>query len=433
MSASAGMMKRAFPALGGIAAATTAAAANAHAYLVARKCAAVLARSFGMRGWNSTPSVRSTKGLFAAASGWIAERSASGRGAPLDATTLAMISAANGGKVSVFAMTRDANRALDSSRFLLASAAFLAALLASAAFEEAAVARVHPQRLHERALLEPAALHAAGAHETQAEPVKRAATKLTRVRAPFREAVHPEPFLLVVVPLALVRRAAGILVHTETLFALASHRPLAVVHAAVVVPRGGAARLALRLALLRGEHRGGGAEDHQRVRDVVQRREAQTLRAPHGLHERERERAQVGAAHGAQEKPALVPRRAPVHERAAARDGGGGERGGEPNQGHARAEQRAGVRQRMQEHRGERDVDDEPEHHLAVRALERAESSHRVPDSDVARGEHHASQHRGGVRGSHGAASVARPQRCTPTCEPVRARRCGGTDAMHQP
>mmetsp|Transcript_9821 Transcript_9821/g.41232 ORF Transcript_9821/g.41232 Transcript_9821/m.41232 type:complete len:201 (+) Transcript_9821:138-740(+) len=138
MSASAGMMKRAFPALGGIAAATTAAAANAHAYLVARKCAAVLARSFGMRGWNSTPSVRSTKGLFAAASGWIAERSASGRGAPLDATTLAMISAANGGKVSVFAMTRDANRALDSSRFLLASAAFLAALLASAAFEEAA-------------------------------------------------------------------------------------------------------------------------------------------------------------------------------------------------------------------------------------------------------------------------------------------------------
>ena len=138
MSASAGMMKRAFPALGGIAAATTAAAANAHAYLVARKCAAVLARSFGMRGWNSTPSVRSTKGLFAAASGWIAERSASGRSAPLDATTLAMISAANGGKVSVFAMTRDANRALDSSRFLLASAAFLAALLASAAFEEAA-------------------------------------------------------------------------------------------------------------------------------------------------------------------------------------------------------------------------------------------------------------------------------------------------------
>ena len=138
MSASAGRMKRAFPALGGIAAATAAAAAKAHAYLVARKCAAVLARSFGMRGWNSTPSVRSTKGLFAAASGWIAEQSASGRGAPLDATTLATIIAANGGKVSVFAMTRDANCALDSSRFLLASAAFLAALLASAAFEEAA-------------------------------------------------------------------------------------------------------------------------------------------------------------------------------------------------------------------------------------------------------------------------------------------------------
>ena len=41
---------------------------------------------------------------------------------------------------------------------------------------------------------------------------------------------------------------------------------------------------------------------------------------------------------------------------------------------------------------------------IPVRALERAESSQRVPDSDVARGEHHASQHRGGFRGSHVAA-----------------------------
>ena len=69
MSASAGRMKRAFPAPGGIAAATAAAAASAHAYLVARKRAAVLARSLGMNGWKSTPSVTSTSGLFAAASG----------------------------------------------------------------------------------------------------------------------------------------------------------------------------------------------------------------------------------------------------------------------------------------------------------------------------------------------------------------------------